>query len=101
PDHHRSLTSFPTRRSSDLSMLSVLAAWLYLRPEISKLANSDNKLLRLASLLTLGQWQASSKLMITVAGGTVLSGLSIALYTGMEDRKSTRLNSSHVKMSYA
>lgn len=66
------------------SMLSVLAAWLYLRPEISKLANSDNKLLRLASLLTLGQWQASSKLMITVAGVTVLSGLSIALYTGME-----------------
>ncbi|MGV3002080.1 NrfD/PsrC family molybdoenzyme membrane anchor subunit [Vibrio sp. E150_018] len=66
------------------SMLAVLAAWLYLRPEISKLANSDNKYLRLVGLLTLGQWQASAKLITAVAGVTVFSGLSIALYTGME-----------------
>ena len=66
------------------SMLSVLAAWLYLRPDIAKLESSDNKLMRLAALLTLGKWQVSNKLITLVAGLTLLSGLSIALYTGME-----------------
>ncbi|MBD1573154.1 polysulfide reductase NrfD [Vibrio sp. S17_S38] len=66
------------------SMLSVAAAWLYLRPDIAQLEKSEHKIVRLCSMLTLGKWQISNRLMTTVAAITVLSGLSIALYTGME-----------------
>ncbi len=66
------------------SMLAVLTAWLYLRADIAQFQFSQNKWLKLCSKLTLGHWQTSHKALVTVAGLTVLSGLSIALYTGME-----------------
>ncbi len=66
------------------SGLTVLTAWLYLREDIAQLKHSDNPFLRKLALLTLGQWQVSSKQLLIVASLTVLSGLSIAVYTGAE-----------------
>ena len=66
------------------SMLAVISAWLYLRPDIAQLEKSDNKLVRLCSMLTLGRWQVPDCVTTSVVAVTVLSGLSIALYTGME-----------------
>lgn len=66
------------------SMLTVATTWLYLRNDLAKFKTNSNKLLQKVALLTLGDWQVSRKLMLSIAGLTVLSGLSIALYTGME-----------------
>ena len=66
------------------SALAVATAWLYLRSDLINLANQSGKVLPLLSKLSLGQWQTSRKLMVSVAVTTVLSGLSIALYTGAE-----------------
>src|SRR5699024_12362464 len=76
--HHRSLRSFPTRRSSDLSSA------LRLIPFSARLA-------RVSSI----RLQNRSR------------SFSLAFFATMEkngcriDRKSTRLNSSHVSISYA
>ncbi|OBT12060.1 tetrathionate reductase [Vibrio sp. UCD-FRSSP16_10] len=66
------------------SALSVVTAWLYLRPDLNNLQNQPGKILPLLSKLSLGDWVTSRKLMLGTSIATVLSGLSIALYTGME-----------------
>lgn len=66
------------------SALAVATAWLYLRSDLINLANQPGKVLLLLSKLSLGQWQTSHQLMVSMAVITVLSGLSIALYTGAE-----------------
>lgn len=66
------------------SILAILTAWLYLRDELAGFANHPNSWLQKVSLLTLGQWQVTQKQIAICAGLTVVSGLSIALYTGME-----------------
>ncbi|MUJ36733.1 NrfD/PsrC family molybdoenzyme membrane anchor subunit [Aliivibrio fischeri] len=66
------------------SALAVLTAWLYLRDDIAKLKNSNNPMARFVGLLTLGDWKISTTQMKAVAFITVISGLSIALYTGAE-----------------
>lgn len=66
------------------SMLTVATAWLYLRDDLAAFANHSNKWLQKISLLTLGNWKVSQKQILLLAGLTVISGLSIALYTGME-----------------
>ncbi len=66
------------------SGLAVLTAWLYLRDDIAQLKNSTNPIAKLVGLLTLGDWKISAVQMKIVAAITVLSGLSIALYTGAE-----------------
>src|SRR5699024_12847425 len=80
PAHPRHLHSFPTRRSSDLA----LAAARELRQELRGLKLSAG---------------------IGVAAGRVVAGHIGAHdrfeYTVIGDRKSTRLNSSHVSISYA
>src|SRR5207302_9833827 len=73
--HPRDLHSFPTRRSSDLS-------YFYRSPEQSA-----------AHARALGNPNA-------VASFSAHS-LGLAIDLQMRDRKSTRLNSSHVKISYA
>lgn len=66
------------------SLLAVLTAWLYLRSGIQCLNQHPNRLIRKLPILALGQWQTSLKAVQVIAVITLLSGLSIAVYTGME-----------------
>src|SRR5690606_39948802 len=81
---HRDLPSFPTRRSSDLGAKD-----------------------RGGGLLIRGEAGiGKSALLDEAAGSAAVSGLRVLTAAGSEsernlDRKSTRLNSSHVKISYA
>src|SRR5699024_11575072 len=68
---HRDLHSFPTRRSSDLAVLDA--------PPVKN----------------------NSEATRTVSSGTVTCACSTAISAQVTDRKSTRLNSSHVSISYA
>src|SRR5699024_12596854 len=88
--HHRALPSFPTRRSSDLNGIAI------------RFGPAEFFALTAGGLLVLAR----------ISGGTVGAGLlpmiiGVAMATvGIEDsmsqdRKSTRLNSSHVSISYA
>src|SRR5690606_40549466 len=75
--HHRDLHSFPTRRSSDLGPISN-----YHGPAGSPLLYRDRLIV----------FQDQGRQSFIAAFDT---------RTGRQDRKSTRLNSSHVKISYA
>lgn len=66
------------------SALAVATAWLYLRQDLIALRNQPGKVLPLLSKLSLGEWTVSHKVMLTISAITVLSGLTIALYTGAE-----------------
>ncbi|MBL4281458.1 NrfD/PsrC family molybdoenzyme membrane anchor subunit [Vibrio fluvialis] len=66
------------------SALAVATAWLYLRADLIALQQRHGFVLRLVGQLSLGQWRTSRRLMLLVATLTMLSGLSIALYTGAE-----------------
>jgi tetrathionate reductase subunit C len=66
------------------SALAVMTAWLYLRQDIIALRNQPGKVLPLLSKLSLGKWVISGKTMLMVSALTVLSGLTIAIYTGAE-----------------
>ncbi|MDW1951446.1 NrfD/PsrC family molybdoenzyme membrane anchor subunit, partial [Vibrio sp. 812(2023)] len=66
------------------SALAVATAWLYLRQDLIALRNQPGKVLPLLSKLSLGEWTISHKVMLTISAITVLSGLTIALYTGAE-----------------
>ncbi|GKX54452.1 tetrathionate reductase [Leminorella grimontii] len=66
------------------SLLAVLTAWLYLRPSIRALEQHPNSRMRRLALLSLGKWPTSPRTLTLVALITVISGLSVALYTGAE-----------------
>ncbi|MCW8335280.1 NrfD/PsrC family molybdoenzyme membrane anchor subunit [Vibrio paucivorans] len=66
------------------SGLAVTTAWLYLRQDLHTLSSHSNPVLRWISVLTLGNWNVSRKALIAISSLTVISGLSIALYTGAE-----------------
>ncbi|MGE6568654.1 NrfD/PsrC family molybdoenzyme membrane anchor subunit [Shewanella vesiculosa] len=66
------------------SGLAVVTAWLYLRDDLMNLHISDNKVFQVISKLSLGQWKTRYNVMISVATVTLVSSLSIALYTGAE-----------------
>src|SRR5690606_41532664 len=85
----RSLHSFPTRRSSDLYLIGQILSVLITRFNLIEL-----------------NLNYSSLSVIVVIFITIVTVLLSALYPAMmaaraADRKSTRLNSSHVKISYA
>src|SRR5207253_10753857 len=82
--HHRALHSFPTRRSSDLLTTEGLG-----RPA-SPLRSR-----------TLPGWAARCSLEVIMATTTVLRVVRLNRSCCRTDRKSTRLNSSHVAISYA
>src|SRR5690606_42053060 len=91
PGVTRILPSFPTRRSSDLSKLTKIqayfAAWALnmLMPTI------------FAMLIALIVYPPSRSLLFPPAPIALVDEKT----GGVKDRKSTRLNSSHVKISYA
>ncbi|MDV6251747.1 NrfD/PsrC family molybdoenzyme membrane anchor subunit [Vibrio sp. EA2] len=66
------------------SGLAVITAWLYLRQDFIALRNQPGKVLPFLSKLSLGDWTISRRAMLRISITTVLSGLSIALYTGAE-----------------
>src|SRR5699024_11469448 len=89
---HRHLLSFPTRRSSDLAMDELDKILNYTEPfsnikDIPPLVNTLN--VHLDGLLKEKREEAKGK--IELDRGEV----------SLQDRKSTRLNSSHVSISYA
>src|SRR5690606_41790384 len=97
PSHD--LPSFPTRRSSDLDRAAEIEPAL--APVKDKIAGAvyspiDQTGDSRQFTERLAAW-ASDRLGVVFRLGTTVDGLDIE----GEDRKSTRLNSSHVKISYA
>src|SRR5690606_40528275 len=94
---HRVLHSFPTRRSSDLldatHMEGRLKAEIISDPDRFVILDEET------TLALLDQKYAGKKLLLITNSewGYTVPMMSYAF----EDRKSTRLNSSHVKISYA
>src|SRR5206468_10965835 len=96
---HRYLHSFPTRRSSDLDLREKAIFWLgqrgstenteFLRTLYSRLNNQD---LKEKILFSLSQQRGA---------GNEQWLMNVAVNSKEEDRKSTRLNSSHDQISYA
>src|SRR5690606_40970167 len=80
-----SLHSFPTRRSSDLKMGESLARLGIVKPSVREVA------------LGMG----IGLVLVVLALGLEYIASFFGILVDPEDRKSTRLNSSHVKISYA
>src|SRR5690606_39841608 len=81
----RELHSFPTRRSSDLGQV----------------ASNTLKPRCFASSSTALETPCAEKITVAPAGTSSSSSTNTAPRERRRDRKSTRLNSSHVKISYA
>src|SRR5207253_9645292 len=88
-----SLHSFPTRRSSDLLALTAQS----LRAPLSFLTPVQST----CNYVTLFLRNIASVVSEVVRTGTALRFAPIAIDQVQGDRKSTRLNSSHVAISYA
>src|SRR5690606_40945967 len=95
----RSLPSFPTRRSSDLGRPIALSVFpgntgdpSTLMPQVAKLKEQYG-----LNVFTL----VGDRGMITCKHLPALRAAGVDWVTALKDRKSTRLNSSHVKISYA
>src|SRR5690606_41789488 len=95
------LTSFPTRRSSDLYVVTV--------PRIGdaptiNVGNPENAAFPARKLTDIGgqfaTWDWSGRNVHWSIGNALLT-FNLDDAEAREDRKSTRLNSSHVKISYA
>ncbi|MFB1055936.1 NrfD/PsrC family molybdoenzyme membrane anchor subunit [Vibrio diabolicus] len=80
----RSWMSLGSLFLSVFSGLAVITAWLYLRQDLLNLRNQPGKVLPLISKLSLGEWVLSRRAMLMVSAITVLSGITIAVYTGAE-----------------
>src|SRR5690606_40897295 len=89
--HHRVLHSFPTRRSSDLACSTVSPVVFLMSSFVGP------------SSITLPHPTASrsSEAAPSAQSVVLISRQSFARARDCRDRKSTRLNSSHVKISYA
>src|SRR5690606_41948166 len=97
---HPYLHSFPTRRSSDLSKAvdEKIVGVFYFKPMFGHVHQSS---VRTSASLTTIQCSHPVKVIESskVSTGPEWAYVQVADYRG--DRKSTRLNSSHVKISYA
>src|SRR5207249_12026049 len=90
------LPSFPTRRSSDLSGFGLPSDFVLRN---SDFRSSRRKLHRLSELFSLAGATRGSLYCVRFSGAT--RHVRRLLWTATQDRKSTRLNSSHVSISYA
>src|SRR5690606_40388937 len=94
----RELQSFPTRRSSDLTSAALAAG-------ITAAETRAERAMAPARNFCFIFMSSSSRFLVLVK--QILcscrndSGLACVEYCSYQDRKSTRLNSSHVKISYA
>src|SRR5439155_24034111 len=97
--NHRARHSFPTRRSSDLPFLT----WEWLHAWWTHLGGTER--LQLLTVRVGGELTALAPLAVSRARLPWLATLELlgTGYAGSDylDRKSTRLNSSHVAISYA
>src|SRR5690606_41644271 len=96
PIGHRDLHSFPTRRSSDLEgQAKWQGEWMPAQQALAKAGITPIVLAAKEGLALINGTQVSTAL--------ALNGLfrTQTLFRNAIDRKSTRLNSSHVKISYA
>src|SRR5690606_39346799 len=97
----RAPLSFPTRRSSDLSVLlhavATLLVFLLLARLLPRTTAGSYGALAGASVFAVHPVHVEA--VANVVGQAELLA-AIALLAACEDRKSTRLNSSHVKISY-
>src|SRR5690606_39822630 len=93
------LPSFPTRRSSDLDLITHSRYQLptpFHHIQLKLLSNQTKHTFpRLSLAHVLNRWRGQSATKLLQQLGLVIS------YFRWPDRKSTRLNSSHVKISYA
>src|SRR5439155_19798878 len=96
---HRAPHSFPTRRSSDLAGTVIVGRVLDRYPWGATVLPLGLITVGLLGLYALGQVQVVTVALIAVIG-MAFSGLAVAVQS-RTDRKSTRLNSSHVAISYA
>src|SRR5699024_11590531 len=90
---HRDLHSFPTRRSSDLGRLGALCCWEHLQPLSKYAMYAQNEQVHVAAWPSFSLYDPFAP-----ALGWEVNNAASRVYA---DRKSTRLNSSHVSISYA
>src|SRR5690606_40273630 len=84
------LHSFPTRRSSDLAS-NLYSASVFGRPSLSRNASRSSG----------GASSLGTRMAFPSSFSWLKACLTSAFGSFIKDRKSTRLNSSHVKISYA
>src|SRR5690606_40904485 len=98
---HRHLHSFPTRRSSDLVVQLLAAAQAKIELDATVAVMKVQRNQRIAALLGLADQFLDLFGVQQQLAGTGGFGADVRRGGGQRDRKSTRLNSSHVKISYA
>src|SRR5699024_12527950 len=89
--------SFPTRRSSDLYLGSSFA---FIAP-ITASTQAESMGAALGGVMLTGLLLAALGLLVQKVGTAWIGVLMPPVVMGSIDRKSTRLNSSHVSISYA
>src|SRR5699024_12813159 len=97
--HHTYTHSFPTRRSSDLFEIRGTDELSKALKELGKLDGVRNVVKKHGA-----QMQSSSQRFAPVDTGFLKQNIKLYIEDGgltAQDRKSTRLNSSHVSISYA
>src|SRR5690606_41840649 len=97
---YRDLHSFLTRRSSDLSLNNILVYDFGAEARV-RINGDDSTTEFLNERLTFSNWEVVLRAGVTVEDLLTVSNQDVEFPEGSEDRKSTRLNSSHVKISYA
>src|SRR5207248_10442008 len=98
---HSLLHSFPTRRSSDLYRQAMKEADL--EPRFSEIGSEDRELGYLAAKALLARGERPTALFVgtdQAASGVYQALQESGIRIPDEDRKSTRLNSSHRTISY-
>src|SRR5690606_41707452 len=90
--------SFPTRRSSDLSILTSLGYRVKRTPKLPAAAPAAEAT---AEAPALEEVLAENPASVDAAAETPVEAVAADTAPAETDRKSTRLNSSHVKISYA
>src|SRR5207248_6301879 len=101
PIHHRTLHSFPTRRSSDLA--STRAEKIELPPGLNSFVSTPTAFSPDGNRLLMSHESSVNPADIWVYDIAKRSAaqLTFSAIASLEDRKSTRLNSSHRTISYA
>src|SRR5205807_10341745 len=98
---HRGPHSFPTRRSSDLGIITQDPASILTATTLDLAANGGSIGTQAQSINTVAGILTAHAVGAGGSGGDVFVSQAGALILGPSDRKSTRLNSSHLVISYA